>query len=197
MKNRIILSLAIIFTIAFFSCKKDEQQTSTVTEHVNSMSAFNAAHKKPTQHFTLNASSGGPISTTGGIDFSFPANAFVNSSGNIITGNVEIQIDEVISKADLIYNSISTHSDGRPLNSGGAYRIQATQGSEILSMAPGKEYHVWLTSNSNEPTMLTYYGLNTSDQYGKINWTTTPPGFSSNVFTYTTDSVNIYEMIVA
>ena len=67
MKNRFFLPLIILLMTAIFSCKKDEQQTSTTPERVNSMAAFNAAHRKPTQQFTLNAGSGGSIITTGGI----------------------------------------------------------------------------------------------------------------------------------
>lgn len=198
MKNRIILSLAFIFTIAFFSCKKDEQQTSTVTEHVNSMSAFNAAHKKPTQNFTLDATTGGVITTTGGIEFYFPVDAFANSSGNIVSGTVDIKIDEVISIADLFFNQISTHVNGRPLKSGGAFKISVTQGSDVLKIATGKHYNVLLTSNSPEqtPTMETYYGIPTNDQYGILNWSLTPPGIAPTVFTNTTDTSNIYNMVL-
>lgn len=196
MKNHFSLPIIILVLSVFYSCKKDDQQTTSTFERVNSMSSFNSAHRKPTQQFTLNAASGGSIITTGGVEFSFPSNAFVNSSGNAITGNIEVKIDEIISKADLIFNSISTHSNGRPLKSGGAFNIQVTQGSEILSVAPGKQYHVWLQSTYLEPTMETYYGINSSDQYGKINWTTTPPGAGPNVFTYSTDTSNVYEMIL-
>lgn len=196
MKNRFSISVLILFLTVIFSCKKDEQQTTTTPERVNSMSAFNAAHKKPTQQFTLDAGSGGSIITSGGIEFSFPSNAFVNSSGTIVTGNIDVKIDEIITKADLFLNNISTHADGRPLKSGGAYKIKIIQGSGELSIAPGKLYHVWLTSDYSEPTMETYYGYNSTDQYGKINWNTTPPGMGPNVFTYTTDSVNIYELLV-
>ncbi len=115
MKNRFSISALILVLTVVFSCKKDETQTTTTPERVNSMSAFNAAHKKPTQQFALNVGSGGSIVTTGGLEFSFPSNAFVNSSGNAVTGNAEVKIDEIISKSDLIYNSISTHSNGRPL----------------------------------------------------------------------------------
>ena len=188
--------MVVFILLAFFSCKKDETNTTSNPTHTNSMSGFNAAHKKPLQDFTLNASLGGSISTTGGMEFFFPANALVNSAGNTVSGNVNVQIDEVITKADLFFNQISTHADGRPLNSGGAFKIKVTQGSEELSMAVGQQYHVWLTSNSTEPTMETYHGIPTTDQFGIINWTTTPPGFSPNVFTNTTDSATIYEMVL-
>ncbi|MBP6091939.1 MAG: hypothetical protein KA521_11865 [Crocinitomicaceae bacterium] len=195
MKNRILIPMIVVFLAAIYSCKKDDMQTSNPAK-VNSMSEFNAAHKKPTQHFTINSTSGGSIVTTGGIEFNFPPNSLVNSAGNAISGNVDVEIDEVISKADMFFNEISTHSDGRPLKSGGAFRIKVTQGSEKLSMASGQQYQVLLTSNYSEPLMNTYYGLPSTDQYGIINWTTTPPGFTQNVFTHTTDSVNVYEMFV-
>ncbi len=187
----LILALTVIF-----SCKKDEQQTTTTPERVNSMAAFNTAHRKPTQQFTINAMSGGSIITTGGIEFSFPSNAFMNSAGNVVTGNVDVKIDEVITKADMILNNVSTHVNGRPLKSGGAFNIRITQGGDELAIATGKRYHVWLTSDYFEPVMETFYGINSTDQYGIINWSTTPPGMSTNVFTYTTDSVNIYELLV-
>lgn len=197
MKNRLNISMMVFLLLAIYSCKKDEPQSTTTTStHVNSMAGFNAAHKKPTQQFTLNAATGGDFTTTGGINFYFPLNSFVNSSGVIVTGNVSIQIDEVITKADLFFNQISTHSNGRPLESGGAFKIKVTQGSETLSMAPGKQYNVLLYSNSTLPTMEAYYGIPTADQYGGLNWTTTPPGFSPNVFTNTTDTANLYQLVI-
>ncbi|MBP6532338.1 MAG: hypothetical protein KA285_03590 [Bacteroidia bacterium] len=196
MKNRFKIPFFVLILFAFYSCKKDETSTNTNPTRVNSMTDFNASHKKPTQHFTMNANTAGSIITTGGIEFYFPPNSLINSSGVAVTGNVDVQIDEVITKADMFFNEISTHSDGRPLKSGGAFKIKVTQGSETLSMATGQQYHAWLTSNYSEPLMQTYYGIPTTDQYGIINWTTTPPGFTQDVFTNTIDSVNIYEMLL-
>lgn len=166
-----IFSLCLIFTslATIFSCKKDSPVNST--SQVDPMADFYSSHKSPTQEFTVSGDNGGTIVAQGGTAFFFPGNSFADKNGNIISGNVTIKIDEFVTKADLIYNSISTCSNGKLLASGGAYKISVNQGSENLTMAPGKNYRAYFTSNYPNVDMSTYSGREiTNSQYGKIDW---------------------------
>lgn len=95
-----------------------------------------------TQHFTLNAEDGGSITGEEGTIVQFGSNAFLTENGDPVTGDVDIELVEIFSKARMALTEMSTkgrNGDGdiATLISAGEFYINATKDGNQLKPAEG------------------------------------------------------------
>ncbi|WP_316787176.1 hypothetical protein [Pedobacter frigiditerrae] len=142
MKNLTFIAL-VIFSLS--SCKKDFSSNSS---QGLSLAEFNSKFSIPTQSF--NGIAGTAFSITGakGIKLDFPANAFLDASGNPVSGNIKLSLKEVLSKRDILLSGKFTESNGQLLVSGGEFQIVALQNGQLLKLNPAAAVNI------NVPTTL-------------------------------------------
>ncbi len=147
MKNLTLIALVVITTL--FACKKDKANDETKL----TLAEFNAKFSVPTQKF--NGTGGAAFSITGtkGMKFDFPANAFIDASGNPVAGSVVISLKEVLSKRDIILSGKVTQSNGQLLISGGEFQILASQNGQALRLNPAVTVAVKVPTTFNTDPM--------------------------------------------
>lgn len=119
---------------------------------------------------TINASTGGTFNGTSGSRYVFPANAFKKSDGSLATGDVTITVAEYLKRSDMIFSRVlPITATGAPLESAGEFYMNATQGSETLSIDPATTYKVNMPVKNASPGMSLYTG--TKDPLsGFVSW---------------------------
>ncbi|MDF2187828.1 hypothetical protein [Paraflavitalea sp. CAU 1676] len=117
--------------VALTSCKKNQDAPQYARAE-----AFWAANKIPTQTFSGNAASGFAIIGEKGTKVNFPANAFVDGDGAIVSGTVTVTLKEVLSKKDVLLSGVMTESNGKLLESGGELEIKANKDGKNLRINP-------------------------------------------------------------
>jgi hypothetical protein len=123
------------------------------------------------QRFKLKADADQLISGKGGTRIFIPWNSFVNAEGEIVTGEVDIELIEVLSVADLIQTNLQTVSNGRPLQSEGMFYIDVQSNGMPLAMAPGKQLQVELPRMNNVGGASdTRIFSGAYDSSGQMNW---------------------------
>lgn len=130
-----LLSAAIIFSLSitiFTACHKDRETVPSVIR----AERFFADHGSHPQRFTGNASSGFTVTGKKGTRIAFPADAFVDAAGNVVSGTVEIGIIEILTKKDLLLSGVATEANGQLLESGGELYIEALQNGVRLYLNP-------------------------------------------------------------
>ncbi len=75
----------------------------------------------------IDATAGGSFTNESGVQFVFPPNAFKNSAGDIVSGNVDISSAVYMKKSDMIFSKLYPVSNGQPLISGGEYFMRPSQ----------------------------------------------------------------------
>lgn len=139
---------------------------------------FKEITNSSTQSFALNTNSGGTIKGKNGSGFFFQPLSFVDLNGNTIRGNVNIDVLELLTPADIILNNAATMSDGLPLESGGAFYIHASFNNTQANLAPGTFVKIDLISPSASlPGMQVFTGYiqdttggRGQDTSGMLNW---------------------------
>lgn len=132
MKRSLFAATVIAASIAtLVSCKKNND-----TPAYAKADDFWTTHKIPTQSFTGNATTGFAVIGEKGTKVKFPANAFVDGNGNIVSGNVTVTLKEVLSKKDVLLSGVMTESNGQLLESGGEMEIKANQDGKPLRINP-------------------------------------------------------------
>lgn len=130
MKN---LTLIALIAISFITaCKKD----GVVGSNKLSVTEFNQKFSVSAQSFNGVASTAFSITGVKGIKIDFPVNAFLDASGNPVTGNIKLSLKEVLSKRDILLSGKMTESNGQILISGGEFQILAFQNGALLKLNP-------------------------------------------------------------
>jgi hypothetical protein len=176
MKKMKILVIAMLgVTLATVSCKKDEPTTDPTTDPTVNPSAqalgafFSGNTANEVQQFTIDATTPGSISGSKGTVINFSGSSFETQSGTVVTGNVDIELIEIFSKADMIKlnkPTMANHPNGglAPLISGGEFKITASQNGEELNLRDGFNYFVTVpAANGVDPNMEIFYGTDDSD----------------------------------
>ena len=123
---------------------------------------------KNRQCFTLNPTINGMITSVNGNQFYFPPYAFETMKGvPIVNQTIAICLYEFMDKKSLIFSGLTTDANGKMLETGGSFYIEAELNGEELRLKKGESYTVNMPSNLPFPDMFTYYGENKD---GLINW---------------------------
>ncbi len=181
--------LAIFATIFIFvSCKKDSRNSQGKGFHLpTSSSALGSFYEsninEETQYFTINANVTQLIVGAKGTKLYFQPNIFRGPSGEVVTGNITIELIEVVSKSDMILLKKTTTSNNNILESGGAFSVKAFQQGNQLSMSSdisNKSIYVEMPSeNPGKSDMKLFSGIPTST--GNVNWVLTGLNGPNNV----------------
>lgn len=122
------------------------------------------------QSFTVNAEVASQLIGSKGTKIHIPENAFVNAGGSPVSGNVTVEILEVMDQSSMIWYGLPTMSNGRILESGGELMVKAFANGQELGLANGVELDIEMPSDNNKPEMTLYYGAETKTQIGDVNW---------------------------
>ena len=122
------------------------------------------------QSFTVNAEVASQLIGNKGTKIHIPENAFVSAGGSPVSGNVTVEILEVMDQSSMIWYGLPTMSNGRILESGGELMVKAFANGQELGLANGVELDIEMPSDNNKPEMTLYYGAETKTQIGDVNW---------------------------
>lgn len=122
---------AVAAILSLSACKKNKD----VPAFANADN-FWATHKIEAQSFTGDATTGFSITGAKGTKVSFPANAFIDGNGNVVSGNVTVTLKEVLSKKDVLLSGVWTEANGQLLESGGELEVKAKKDGADLRINP-------------------------------------------------------------
>ncbi len=125
------------------------------------------------QVFKLNPIRDTIIETKNGIVFSVPAKAFLNKHGEVPQEIIDLEIKEAITPSAIMKAGLSTMSNGRLLETGGMFYLNARVGEENLTIDRSKPVNANVPVNNNKKDMMLFRGERMAD--GSINWTDPKP----------------------
>lgn len=132
-----------------------------------------AQAKEAFKTYTLDAYQGGTYSYKSGSKLTIPPQAFLDKSGNIATGEVEIKYREYHDFVDFFLSGIPMEYDSAGVNyvleSAGMIEVYAEQNGERLQMAPEKAIDIELASeinieDTNNPPSYNIYRLDETNR---------------------------------
>lgn len=110
--------------------------------------------------YTINANQATVINLPSGSKIEFPADAFVDASGNPIKGQVDIHWNEYHTLTDILLSGIPMKYDSAGVSSnlvsGGMFTINAEQNSKEVNIADGKTAKIDIASINDTPCMNFY-----------------------------------------
>ncbi len=174
MKNKHALLAVLIATGAIWACNKEDIDNDPATPPAQVEGVFSRLFENnitdATQSYTVN-NWGSQVIAQQGTRLNFAFGAFVHEDGTPATGQVNVEVVEVLSIGDMIWlNKQTVGNDNgtlRMLRSGGAIMIKATQGGENLGVVENGVM-VEIPTLVGDPSMAMFSGSEASD--GRMIW---------------------------
>lgn len=132
---------------------------------VKSVNQLEKPFKKKPQEFKVNTQKDTIIVCKEGTKLTIKANSFIDSKGNLVIGNINLEVTEYYKLSDMLLANLSTTSNEKQLETGGMLYIKAFSGDELLKLNSNMEIS-FPTANKKEGMQLFSGEWNN----GIINW---------------------------
>lgn len=126
----------------------------------------------PSQIFTVDAGDDVIIKGDGGTRIRITKNTFVDSAGEIVTGEIKIILKEALNPHDMVLANLTTIFEGKPLETGGMVFINALANNKQVSIAADKAMGVSLPADTAFAGMSVFQGQ--QDSLG-VKWINPEP----------------------
>jgi hypothetical protein len=157
--------ILFLMSSALISCQGEIDTVLTPAKTV-SLEEFFTRNTPAPKKLSANSSSTIFLTTSKGSNVRFPANAFVTQAGVPVTGDVNIEVQEISDPMNMILANKPTMSNGALLESGGEFYIRVTKNNEVLKLAPNSFVNIDI--NKNMTGMKVFNGRPQAD--GTVNW---------------------------
>jgi hypothetical protein len=182
-KLSLICAIAVCALLVFQACKKDRNTVFVNTGTNNTggnqptsfpISILSAWSKQAPQKqsFTVNAASGGWVVGAKGCKFYFPSNVLLDKNNNPVTGSVDIELREYMTKGDMLFSGVTVTSGNKLLESGGMFYLMAKKDGQELHLKDnsGFQMQVPQTNDANDVMNIWFGEPNLKDSLNKVNW---------------------------
>ncbi len=154
--------------------KTAENQDENVHEEKLAMQALfkNRLADVPKQKFRFSTDSVSfLIAKKGTVIYVQPGN-FIDENGKPVTGEVDLEVSEVITMQDFINAGISTMAGDKMLETGGTFYIQASKDGKPLKINPKTGLGLAIPTVDKQPNMQLFYGEVIKDSLNPngVNW---------------------------
>jgi hypothetical protein len=184
--HAILHTLSILFSV-FFSCQNQEPPNQKKNTTINQVQSFKEDFLKvdslinlsenPSQFFTISCTKKATIVGKKGTILHVEPNNLETENGSVIKDSITIELKELHNQKDLAISNAQTISEGKLLESGGAYYIAMKSGGQRLRIKKDKTLKVEFPRISVKEMSL-FYGER--DSLGNINWNTTENQFEND-----------------
>jgi hypothetical protein len=162
-----ILSLCMVALVIVFSCKKTNNNTSTVT-NVQSLNQLFAGLRTTPQGLTVTAGRDTMVFGTNGTMLHFYTNSFTNAAGNTITGgSISLQLVEMYKPGDMIANRATTMAGSQLLTSGGQVSVIATMNGQAVYV---NRYGIGFKQNAPTTTVMNLFSGDAGNADSVVAW---------------------------
>lgn len=162
----------MLFSCMFFLCIQACQNNSSQKLNL-SEDKFLKSAGIPLQNFEIDASQTQIIVAEKGTRLIFQKGCFINLKGEIIKEKVNIQIFEAITMDKMVQANLTTTSQGKLLETGGMFYLEAKANGERLQINPKNPVYVEIPTKNKKSGMQLYQGIR--EENGNINWINPKP----------------------
>lgn len=152
MKNIISLLLLLSFLLQACSNNSGNNKIPEVTAFRNGpLDSIYSKLRPAIQVFTINNNQVNVIKALKGTEILIPADCFENGNGDVVSGEINVEIVEAFSLQDFITGGLATASGDKLIVSNGMMYINAKAGSTKLQLSKGASISVSMpTINNND-----------------------------------------------
>lgn len=161
MKNILVaITTQILALLLLVSCQSSKEEIAKEIFSTDNL---------PTQSFVVSNDRDTILQSINNLQIKIPKNAFVDSIGNPITGEVNLSLKEAITLADMIIGGFTTTTtDGKFLESAGMFNLSAKANNQTIFIKKDVNLEVTISANGLNTAMQHFTGEVTANN--QIKW---------------------------
>lgn len=164
MKKYFFYTFAVITTsLLLFNCT----DTPSLTAKSSESDPFKETIVS-SQYFKVNINDDSVIEGNKGTLIVLSKENFIDGNGNIIKGNIDIELAEALTYDDMLLSNLTTTSGNTLLETGGMLYFNATKDGKQLFVNPDNPVHIEIPTSKRKSGMMVYKGIR--DLYGNMDW---------------------------
>jgi hypothetical protein len=164
-----IISIILFASLILVACQREVSDQNRRQTTPGTLNDFFQQNRSSFEIFSVASSSPGQVATSKGTKLFFPPNAFVDENNVPVNGNIKVEVKEIVTPLEMIFNDMPTSSGGRLLESGGEYYITLKQNNRNLKLASGNFLKIQLPNAGGTANgMRVFNGVVGADQ--SVNW---------------------------
>jgi TonB family protein len=140
---------------------------------------------KKSQFFTIKTDVETIVKGAEGATLTIPKDCFVSKTGNILRGDIKLELKEYMKTSDMVLANLVTQSNEKLLETGGMIYLNVTdKDGNIVNIRNDKNIKITLPRSSKSEDKQLFYGDLQAN--GRINWALAKPkidSFTSPIFT--------------
>ncbi|WNH08526.1 energy transducer TonB [Thalassobellus suaedae] len=136
-------------------------------EALKSINNVETSFKKTPQKLKINTQKDTVLVCKEGTKLIIKANSFVDAKGDIINGNINLNVTEYYKLSDMLLANLSTISNGKQLETGGMLFIEAKKGEVDLKLKENTSIEILFPTKNKKKDMQLFSG---EWKNGLINW---------------------------
>ncbi|MFN5984728.1 MAG: hypothetical protein ACK479_14770 [Fluviicola sp.] len=178
------MKLLVVFGLFFlFACNsnsnlnKKEEIDLDYVKSSKKIQTILSRYEEKSQFFSVQISKPSEIVGKNGTVIKINPNDLVCEDGSKLGNNIQVELKELMNQKQLLFSSAQTISDGKLLESGGAYFINLTSDNKQLKLKESKTLAVNFPI-INSKKMELFYGE--KDSLNNMNWNKTGENFTKN-----------------
>lgn len=175
----------LVLLVGISACKKDvdellwEDASSTEMQSQLGVSSVFEAMQDGPETFAVNASNAIEVWTSDNVGVLIPENSILDADGNLVEGEVDLDVLFVLTKSDMIrYQATTMTSDGKFLESGGEIFVRAYKDGAPLDFDSSKVFSIRVPNNNPQSDMDYFVGER--DENNNVSWELGTPDLAPN-----------------
>lgn len=168
--NVLIKYSALLMAMALMACGGNSTDTNSPAAPTQKLAATDPFKNSivPSEEFTVNTGQDNVVQGKSGTVVVMPKGCFLNSNGNVVEGNVKVELAEALALDEMLLSNLTTTADGKLLETDGMIYINATANGEQLTINKDNPLYIEMPTPRKKPGMMLYTG--TRDSLGNMNW---------------------------
>lgn len=158
-----LLTLLLVATVLLNACHRDKMPANDL------YSSFYSKDNLPTTGYLIDAGKDTVLIGKSGTKLFIGGNTFTDQNGNLITGEVKVELREAISNSDIVFGNMTTTSNGKILQSGGMVYLNAHSGNQQVLIGTGKSIGISVPAERKVSDMK-IFSANFDSSEMKLNW---------------------------
>ena len=182
-------SLYFLFTIlAFTSLQCSQKEKDLLSSKFHPNDPFQATMVK-SQFFRIDGKQDEVLEGQEGTVIVLPKDCFMNSEGETVTENIQIELAEALSLDQMLLSNLTTTTNERLLETDGMLYFNASANGEQLQVNPNKPVYIEIPTKKRKANMMAYKGVR--EENGNMDWVE-PKALENFLVTVDMDLLNFY-----
>jgi uncharacterized lipoprotein NlpE involved in copper resistance len=195
--KKLLITVVLLILTTLACTKKNEPSNPVGNNNFKTYSSmdtiFSMLEVKP-KVVIFDAAVGASFYGNSGTRYIFRKNSFIDATGAVVSGNVQVEVSEYLKKGDMIFSGLLPISNGEPLVSGGEIYVKASKNGNELFLRKDSTFQAKIPQFGSKDSVMSLFSssITGGTSTNKVNWQKKDTSNFNAGIVYKGDTISIF-----